>query len=196
MKTLIAALRLAGDTQSPIAISLTDEALDRLDASMTAWEDIADRIGGIVAGFYRKADGHAVRIALVLAALRSAADKGAPLPDAITLTDLEIGISLVDDVFAAGIHRVGQHLKRSTGETMAVTLLSHLRLSRAASFNARQLRRENLAKFGDQVAYATAVEELVHAGIIRRAERTSGTTGRSRGDDEVHPDLRSQIAFA
>jgi hypothetical protein len=195
IKTLIAALRQAGDTQSPISISLTDEALDRLDASMAAWEDIADRMGGIVAGFYRKADAHAVRIALVLAALRSAADKGEVLPDAITLPDIEVGIRLVNEVFATGIHRVAQHLKRSAGETMAMTLLSHLQRTHMAFFNARQLRREYLARFGDQGAYAAAVEELVHAGIIRRAERASGTTGRSRGDYEVHPSLISQPAL-
>lgn len=196
MTTVIATLRRAGNVQSPTSIPLTDEALDHLDASMAAWEDIADRTGGIVAGFYRKADAHAVRMALVIAALRSATDKGAVLPDVITLPDIAIGIGLVDEVFAAGIHRVEQHLKRSAGESMAMTLLRHLQLTRTAFFNARQLRRANLARFGDQGAYAAAVEELVHAGIIRRAERASGTTGRSRGDYDVHPALRSQLAPA
>lgn len=196
MATVIATLRRAGNVQSPTSIPLTDEALDQLDVTMAAWEDIADRTGGIVAGFYRKADAHAVRMALVIAALRNAADKGAVLPDAITLPDIAIGIVLVDKIFAAGIHRVGQHLKRSAGETMAMTLLRHLRLTRTAFFNARQLRRDNLARFGDQGAYAAAVEELVHAGIIRRAERASGTTGRTRGDYDVHPALHSQFAQA
>lgn len=188
MRAALEDLRRAGEASADIRLS--DEAIELLEEKMAIWDVIAEEVGGLAAGFYRKADGHAVRIALVVAVAKHVIDHGAGLPDAITLDDMDVAIELVDKVFSAGSRRASERVEKAAGLTMAQELLEHIRRARQSVINTRRIQRHNPGRFGDTKAFKEAIDELVAAMVIRQVARPVGKLGRSRTDYEVHPDLR------
>jgi hypothetical protein len=160
-----------------------------LQEAMRRWQAESEQTGGLATGWYAKAPGRALRIALVLAAYRWGLHQECPGLTAVEAEDVSYAIMLIDRFFGPMMRRVTGALGETRAERMALRLVKHLVVTKTSAFNARSLRRENLGQFADKRAYDAALEELVDHGVIRRADRSPGMVGRRPGTYDVNPRL-------
>lgn len=170
-------------------LPITPDSERALEKAIERWQEESERSGDLAAGWYAKAPGRALRIALILAAYRWGLDHKNPDLTAVEAKDVIAAVMLIDRHFGPMMRRVTGALGESRADRMVARIVKHLMATKISTFNARSLRRENLGQFADKHAYDAALQELVDHGVIRRTDRTPGKVGRRPGMYEVSPRL-------
>ncbi|SCY33963.1 DUF3987 domain-containing protein [Microvirga guangxiensis] len=173
-------------------LPITPDSEPILQKAIERWQEESERGGDLAAGWYAKAPGRALRIALILAAYRWGLDHESPDLAAVEAKDVTTAVMLIDRLFGPMMRRVTGALGESRAERMVARVVKHLVATKISTFNARSLRRENLGLFADKHAYDAALQELVDHCVIRRADRTPGKVGRRPGTYEVSPRLLAE----
>jgi hypothetical protein len=173
-------------------LPITPDSERALEKAIERWQEESERGGDLAAGWYAKAPGRALRIALVLAAYRWGLDQESPDLTAVEAKDVIAAVMLINRLFGPMMRRVTGALGESRADRMVARIVKHLMATKISTFNARSLRRENLGQFADKHAYDAALQELVDHGVIRRTDRTPGTVGRRPGTYEVSPRLLAE----
>lgn len=151
---------------------------------------------GIVAGWFGKMPGVALRLSLVLQHLWWASEEGAEKapPSSVSSAAYEAATTLIDSYAAPMALRTMNASQLPEDEQDARVLLRLLIARRTERFNLREVRRGSLGALG---ALATgrrleaACRVLSDACLVRHLGGRAGTTaGRPRSDFEVNPLVR------
>jgi hypothetical protein len=181
-------LRAFGDVPGERVLTASDPFIALIEASISRWTSVGRKSGGLMQSWYDRAGGHCVRLALVLHALRAAADNK-PLPESVSRDTGKLAVDLIDNVFAPQArHALSLHgLTRELGSRHALIIFLHA--NGTIRFNRRALRRANIGLFGDVKSFNEAVDDLVLQGLLRQDQPEDGKVGRKSGDYLVNPRL-------
>ncbi len=151
---------------------------------------------GIVAGWFGKMPGVALRLSLVLQHLWWASEKGADKapPSSVSSAAYEAATTLIDSYAAPMALRTMNASQLPEDEQDARVLLRLLIARRTERFNLREVRRGSLGALGALASgrrLEAACRLLSDACLVRHLGGRAGTTaGRPRSDFEVNPLVR------
>lgn len=178
----------AGGVDDPRVLTLSDEALQLLDAFCAELHADAQNHEGLEAGFLGKGRGTVVRLAAILALLRWSELDIAEQLTIITADDIKDAAGLWSDYFRlhaqAAIYRAG----RSKEDRLSRKAAHWLMTAGVAEVSRETIRRDALAQTVDAAGADTVIARLVEGNVLREVPRPSGL-GRPPKRWAVNPSL-------
>ncbi|MFO1149082.1 MAG: DUF3987 domain-containing protein [Alsobacter sp.] len=175
--------------KNPGRVFLAEEAASEFEQFVRAKKHEASRASGLIASAIGKAQGHALRLALVLEFLQWCVTPGAPEPQTISRRSLIRACGLMDGYFGPMARRVFADAAIPVPDRDAGALAKWLRDTRLQDFNGRDARRAPGSPIKDAKRMDAACNTLVEAGLIRTSP-AAGISGRPRKAFLVNPKIQ------
>lgn len=179
----------------PLRLGLTRDALAELDAIKSGWHERSAQTHGHFASWCARAPSHTLRLAALHETILAVSAGSAP--EAIGSASIAAAASAVTHFFAPMAERV---LDRAASGQQQIVRLARIVAKTASTdpdgrlvVNEREIYR--LAGFQSpaDLDFRRAWDALQRAGLVRKAARAPGKSGRQPGTFEVNPALLKAV---
>lgn len=168
---------VAGDGVVPLALLPSEQALRVFDRHLAKLHEAWPRCEGVEAAWLGKGRGSVARLAAALALLGwSAVASSAAPPPRVLSEETMIAAETLGDYFRQHARAVLSHGLSSRADHRMRQVVHWLRLNRQPRISRRDVRREALGQALDARQTLQLLEQLEHAGCLRR-ETTAAAEG-------------------